>query len=111
IITTLKEGLINQKKTYEEKIIKALKILENASGLTLQEAKSLMLEKVKEDSRAQIASIFRKKYKIAEQSTKDEINNMFSQAVTRYAGEFAAERLINNIPINDEETKGKIIGK
>jgi len=36
---------------------------------------------------------------------------MFSQAVTRYAGEFAAERLINNLPINDEETKGKIIGK
>jgi ribonuclease Y len=70
-----------------------------------------MIEKVKEDSRAQIASIFRKKYKLAEQTSKDEINNMFSQAVTRYAGEFAAERLINNLPINDEETKGKIIGK
>ena len=70
-----------------------------------------MLKKVKEDSRAEIASIFRKKYKIAEQNTKNEINNMFSMAVTRYAGEFAAERLINNVPISDEETKGKIIGK
>lgn len=111
IITTLKEGLKNQKKTFEEKISKALKVLENASGLTQQEAKELMIEKVKEDSRAQIASIFRKKYKLAEQHAKEEINNMLSQAVTRYAGEFAAERLINNIPINDEETKGKIIGK
>jgi ribonuclease Y len=111
IIKSLKEGLTNQKKTYEEKIAKALKVLENASGLTQQEAKSLMLEKIQEDSRAQIASIFRKKYKLAEQNAKDEINNMFSQAVTRYAGEFAAERLINNLPINDEETKGKIIGK
>ena len=70
-----------------------------------------MLEKVKEDSRAQIASIFRKKYKIAEANTKNEINNMLSHAVTRYAGEFAAERLINNLPIKDDETKGKIIGK
>ncbi len=69
-----------------------------------------MLEKVKEDSRATIASIFRKKYKIAEEKNKEEVNNMLSHAVTRYAGEFAAERLINNIPINDEETKGKIIG-
>jgi len=60
IITSLKEGLKNQKKTYEEKIAKALKVLENASGLTQQEAKSLMLEKIQEDSRAQIASIFRK---------------------------------------------------
>ena len=110
-ITTLKEGLEYQKKTYEEKTLEAIKILENASGLTLSEAKELMLKKVKEDARAEISSIFRKKYKIAEQNSKNEINNMLSQAVTRYAGEFAAERLINNIPLNDEETKGKIIGK
>lgn len=110
-ITTLKEGLEQQKKTYEEKTLEAIKILENASGLTQIEAKDLMLKKIKEDSRAEISSIFRKKYKLAEQNVKNEINNMFSQAVTRYAGEFAAERLINNIPLNDEETKGKIIGK
>ncbi|PLY11576.1 MAG: ribonuclease Y [Arcobacter sp.] len=110
-IASLKEGLQKQSKTYEEKIVKALKVLENASGLTLDEARELMLEKVEEDSRAKIASIFRKKYKLAEDNAKKEVNNMLSHAVTRYAGEFAAERLINNIPINDEETKGKIIGK
>ncbi|MFV7790484.1 MULTISPECIES: ribonuclease Y [Arcobacteraceae] len=110
-ITILKDGIEEQKRTYEQKTLEAIKILENASGLTQIEAKELMLEKVKEDSRAQIASIFRKKYKLAEQSSKQEVNNILSQAVTRYAGEFAAERLINNIPLNDEETKGKIIGK
>lgn len=110
-ITTIKEGLKRQQKTFDEKIEKAIKVLENASGLTTEEARGLMLEKVKEDSRATIASIFRKKYKVAEQESKEEINNMLSQAVTRYAGEFAAERLINNLPIKDDETKGKIIGK
>ena len=110
-ITTIKEGITNQQKTLELKIEKALKVLENASGLTLSEARELMLEKVKEESKAQIASIFRKKYKLAEENSQTEINNMLSNAVTRYAGEFAAERLINNLPINDEETKGKIIGK
>ncbi|WP_121626575.1 ribonuclease Y [Poseidonibacter antarcticus] len=110
-ITTIKEGLEKQRKTYEVKTLEAIKILENACGLTVDEAKELMIKKVKEDSRAQIASIFRKKYKIAEANTKNEINNMLSHAVTRYAGEFAAERLINNLPIKDDETKGKIIGK
>ncbi len=110
-VASLKDGLEKQKKTYETKTLEAIKILENASGLTQEEAKDLMLQKVKEDSRAQIASIFRKKYKLAEQNCKEEINNMLSHAVTRYAGEFAAERLINNLPLNDEETKGKIIGK
>lgn len=44
-ITTLKDGLEQQKKTYEEKTLEAIKILENASGLTLSEAKDLMLKK------------------------------------------------------------------
>ena len=110
-ITSLKDSLEKQKKAYEDKTQEAIKILENGSGLTVEEAKEIMLEKVKEDSRAQISSIFRKKYKIAEANTKNEINNMLSHAVTRYAGEFAAERLINNLPIKDDETKGKIIGK
>ncbi|NQY92934.1 MAG: ribonuclease Y [Campylobacteraceae bacterium] len=110
-ISTIKEGLTNQQKTLDEKIVQALKVLENASGLTQPEAKELMLDKMKEDSRAEIASIFRKKFKIAEQNTQNEVNNMLANAVSRYAGEFAAERLINNLPINDEETKGKIIGK
>jgi len=110
-IKVLKEGLEKQKEAYDTKITAAIKVLENASGLTLVEAKELMLHKVKEDSRAQIASIFRKKYKNAEVDCELSINNMLANAVTRYAGEFAAERLINNIPINDDETKGKIIGK
>lgn len=110
-LNSIKDGLEEQKRVYEQKTLEAIKILENACGLTMQEAKELMLEKVKEDSRATIASMFRKKYKLAEQNSKQEINNILSQAVTRYAGEFAAERLINNIPLNDEETKGKIIGK
>ena len=110
-IAILKDGIEEQKRTYEQKTLEAIKILENASGITKSEAKELMLKKVEEDSRAEIASIFRKKYKLAEQNSKQEVNNILSQAVTRYAGEFAAERLINNIPLNDEETKGKIIGK
>ncbi len=44
-----------------KKTLEAIKILENASGLTKSEAKELMLKKVEEDSRAEIASIFRKK--------------------------------------------------
>ncbi len=108
---SLKDGFEAQNKEYKEKTKEAIRILENASGLTKTEAKELMLEKVKEDSRAQVASIFRKEYKQAQKDSRLEINNILSHAVTRFAGEFAAERLTNNITLKDEETKGKIIGK
>ena len=107
----LKDGLKIQSKEYKDKTTQAIKILENASGLTKEEAEKLMLSKVEEDSRAQVASIFRKKYKQAQKDSQLEINNILSHAVTRYAGEFAAERLTNNIILKDEESKGKIIGK
>lgn len=35
----------------------------------------------------------------------------FLKQLQDICGEFAAERLINNVPLTDEETKGKIIGK
>jgi len=110
-VLSLKKGLESQKKEYKSKLIQVNKILENSSGLTQDEAKELLIKQVQEDQRALIASMFRKEYKLAQVKSQDEINNILSNAVTRYAGEFAAERLINHIQLPDEETKGKIIGK
>ncbi len=110
-VQALQSGLESQKKLYGQKLKKVDKILENASGLTQNEAKELMIEQLKESQRAQIASMFRKEYKLAKENLDKEVNNLLSQTVTKYAGEFAAERLINNIPLPDEEAKGKIIGK
>jgi len=110
-VQALQKGLESQKKEYDRKSKKVAKILENASGLTKDEATKLMLDQVKEENRAKISSLFRKEYKQAKDQSQKEVNHLLSQAVTRYAGEFAAERLINNIPLPDEEAKGKIIGK
>ncbi len=110
-IESLKRGLSLQEQEYINKTKDCLKILENASGLTSIEAQDKMIELVKNESRAKVASIFRKEYKIAQEKTKEEVNKILSNAVTRYAGEFAAERLVNHINLPDADTKGKIIGK
>jgi len=110
-IEILKEGLKAREKDYQARLDKVHKVLENASGLTVEEAKDIMLQMVKDSSRVEVASIFRKEYKIAEQNFKKEVYQVLANAVTKYAGEFAAERLVNNINLPDEETKGKIIGK
>jgi len=110
-VEILKQGLKTRERDYQEKLDKVYKVLENASGLTVEEAKDIMLQMVKDSSRAEVASIFRKEYKIAEQNFRKEVYQVLANAVTKYAGEFAAERLINNITLPDEETKGKIIGK
>ena len=110
-IESLRRGLEIQERDYEKKLDKVIRVLENVSGLTKQEAQEKMVELVTDEARDVAASIFRKVYTEAQKNSKKEVQNILSHAVTRYAGEFAAERLTNNISLKDEETKGKIIGK
>ena len=99
------------KEEYEQKRNEALKVLESASGLTKEEAVSLVLKEAKEEARGEIAHIVRKYEAEAKVEAKRKANYILAQATTRYAGEFAAERLINVVHLPDDELKGRIIGK
>jgi len=58
-VQALQSGLETQKRVSEQNSKKVTKILENASGLTTDEEKNLMISQVKDENRAEIASIFR----------------------------------------------------
>jgi len=108
-----KEKILLQKKqeSYEKKLKELQKELENVAGLTEEEAKELLLKKVEENLREDVAHLTRKIIKEAEENAKKKANFVIAQATTRYAGEFAGERLINVVAIGDDEMKGRIIGK
>jgi ribonuclease Y len=99
------------KQEYSVKVQEALEVLERSAGLTQSEARDIVLKKVEEKSRADIAHIVRKYEEEAKQEGKRNANYILAQATTRFAGEFAAERLINVVNIKDDELKGRIIGK
>lgn len=99
------------KKEYQVKVQEALTVLERSAGLTEDEAREIVLKKVEEKSRADIAHIVRKHEEEAKQDAKRRVNYILAQATSRFAGEFAAERLINVVNIKDDELKGRIIGK
>lgn len=107
---TYEEG-ISLKKEYDVKINEALKILEHAAGLTEEEAKEEVLRKVEEKSRGDIAHIVRKYEEEAKREGKKRAFDILAQATTRFAGEYAAERLINVVDIKNDDLKGRIIGK
>ena len=104
------EGL-SLKSNYQAKIDEMLKTMERIAGLTQEEARDLVLKKVEEKSRADIAHIVRKYEEEAKREAKKKANYILAQATSRFAGEFAAERLINVVDIKNDELKGRIIGK
>ena len=103
--------LAKQKEIYDAKMKEAEKLIERGAGLTKSEAKNIILEQAKLDARGEIAHIVRKAVKEAEKNAKKEAFWIISQATTRFAGEFAGERLINVVHIPNDEIKGRIIGR
>lgn len=85
--------------------------MQSAASLSAEEAKAYILEKVEEQSRADAANIVRKYEQQAKEEGEKKANYILAQATTRYAGEFAGERLINTIMLPSDEHKGRIIGK
>ena len=103
---------IEKRKTiYKTKLEEIQKVLENIAGMTKEEAKNLLIRKTEETLREDVAHLTRKILKEAEENAKQKANFIIAQATTRYAGDFAGERLINIVPIGDDEMKGRIIGK
>ncbi|RLA67485.1 MAG: ribonuclease Y [Epsilonproteobacteria bacterium] len=98
-------------KEKQDTITNAIDKMEDVASFTKEEARSYILEKVEEQSRSEVANIVRKYEKIAKDEGEKNANYILAQATTRFAGEFAGERLINLITLPSDEHKGRIIGK
>jgi len=104
---TLEKLEIQKQQSIDESVEK----MQNIASLTREEAKAYILEKVEEQSRAEVAGIVRKYEQEAKNEGERKANYILAQATTRYAGDFAGERLINLINLPSDEHKGRIIGK
>ncbi|NPA61735.1 MAG: ribonuclease Y [Epsilonproteobacteria bacterium] len=95
----------------QEEISKSIALLERSAEMTRDEAKSYLINQVEEQCQLEMAQLIRKYEKQAHHDAKRKADYIISQAVTRYAGEFAGERLINIVNLPSDEHKGRIIGK
>lgn len=85
--------------------------LEKISGITGDEAKKMLVENIESEARMEAAkSIVRieNEMKIkADRKAKD----ILALAISRYAGDYVAEKTVSVVPLPSEEMKGRIIGR
>jgi len=105
------KSLETLKKRYENKIDDAIHSMENCAGMTTEEARVVLLEKIEEKSRGDIAHIVRKYEEEAKKQGKEKANYILAQATSRFAGDFASERLTNLVHLDNDDLKGRIIGR
>ncbi len=117
-LKTKKELLAQQESEIESiqndlkmKMQEADMLVERSAGMTKKEAEEIVLKRVEEESRAEIAHIVRKYEQEAKSQAKKNANYILAQATSRFAGDFASERLMNTVNLPSDELKGRIIGK
>ena len=90
---------------------KQVEELERISGLTSEEAKSILISNVEQEARHDAAILLRD----IEQKTKEEADkrarNIVSLAIQRCAADQVAEATVSVVALPNDEMKGRIIGR
>ncbi len=96
---------------YTELLEETKKELEKVSGLTLDEAKELLLKAMEEEAKHEGAKLIKKITSEARENADKEAKKVISTAIQRYAGEYVAERTVSVVHLPSDEMKGRIIGR
>ncbi|MFZ5865801.1 MAG: ribonuclease Y [Thermodesulfobacteriota bacterium] len=100
-----------KEKEADQLIAKQSQKLEQLAGLSMNEAKEMILKRAEEETRLESGRIIR----LIEEETKAQADKkakeIIGSAINRYAADFVAERTVSVVPLPNEEMKGRIIGR
>jgi ribonuclease Y len=105
------DSATKKEEQYRDLLEETKKELEKVSGLTLDEAKDLLLKAMEEDARYEGAKLIKKITSEAKENADKEAKKIISTAIQRYAGDYVAERTVSVVHLPGDEMKGRIIGR
>ncbi|NOX32350.1 MAG: ribonuclease Y [Deltaproteobacteria bacterium] len=105
------DSAAKKENRYRELLEETKKELEKVSGLTLEEAKDLLLKAMEEEARHEGAKLIKKITSEAKENADKEAKKIISTSIQRYAGDYVAERTVSVVHLPGDEMKGRIIGR
>ncbi len=103
--------LDQDKKKIETDTQKLVTKLEKSSSMTASEAKKELLEQIKKTSQAEMSKQIREAEEKAKVESEDKAKETLVEAMRAGATDYVAEYTVSTVPIPNEETKSRIIGK
>ena len=94
-------------KVYRESVDK----LEHIAGLSAEEAKSQLIETMKDEARAEAANSIIDIVEEAKMTANEQAKKIVIQSIQRTATEHAVENTVSVFNLENEEVKGRIIGR
>ena len=94
-----------------ELLAKELKILENISGISAQEAKEELISRVESEVKHELAQRLDELDAKFKEEADEKAKNILSLAIQRCAADHVAETTISVVALPNEDMKGRIIGR
>ena len=117
-IDNTKASLQSQKDVLEKKVEEyealrqeANKQIENIAGMTAQEAKNMLVENMKAEARSEAQAYINDTMDDARLNAAKEAKRIVITTIQRTATETAIENAVTTFPIENDEIKGRIIGR
>ena len=85
--------------------------LQRVSGLSREQAKEMLLQRVEDEARHEVANATRQIIESAESEAKDKAREITLMAIQRYASEHTSESTVRSVAIPSDDIKGRIIGR
>ena len=106
------ETTVEAKNLEADNLIKGIREeLEKISGLSADEAKDRLVESLKEEAKTQAAGYINDIMDEAKLTASKEAKKIVVQSIQRLATEAAVENSVTVFPIDNDEIKGRIIGR
>jgi ribonucrease Y len=104
--------IVNKKQADLDKFYKQqLEKLESISGMSADEAKSQLIETLKEEAQSDAQTYIKDIMEEARISANKEARKIVVQSIQRTATEVAIENSVSVFPIENDEIKGRVIGR
>ncbi len=101
------------KKDEELKVLQeeASKQLQKVSGLSRQEARELLLARIRDEVQSDAAALTRRIETEAKEKAEKEAKNIITLAIQRCASDYVGEATVATVALPNDEMKGRIIGR
>ena len=104
--------VLNKRKAETENIYKqSVEKLEHIAGLTADEAKQQLVEMMTDDARAEASNTIMDIVEEAKMTANEQAKKIVIESIQRTATEHAVENTVSVFNLENEEVKGRIIGR
>jgi ribonuclease Y len=104
-------GLDTREKDVEEIVRKQTEKLGEVAKLSQDQAMEMLLQRVEEENRHEVAKVVRQVVEDAEEEAKTKATEITLMAIQRVATEVTSESTVRTVTIPSDDMKGRIIGR